>query len=297
MYPKSMDLIDNRNSMLNRLAEKLDKNVGYRGDLATADYIPLDKSNAKLLITYDPYVGKVNADEVRNYILGSYETKIVPCMETLRYHSTENCVAICVKILRETRPYSDRKNMLSIASTLFLDTTMKDTWEVNAHDDGSKYLSRVTDESISDIVAERKRRMHVKASAVTFASLQKKQQEREEEIKNVPDSLIEAEMENAKLRRALAETQLSSNVDNIEAGDTVKFYDKGSLFEGVVLKEDAAGVTVKCNGANFLISKEAIIGLVEKSEVSEKDTQKKLKDYFGEAYDFNNQDLNTLTRK
>lgn len=242
-------LVEARGRMLNRLNEKMAKTVGHRGDMHIADFKPVDQNGGHLLIGYEKTLGPIGSNDVTAFVARAFNGQVVPVMATAKQYKAEGAVAVVVHRTVPTRKIEDKAGMLAVANTMFLDQQMGDTWEVKAQPDGTKYLSRVAKDSISDIVGERRRRMSVQASTVTFGNT------------------------------------LSAGVPNLNNGDQVRFYSDGRLMEGKV-RSVGAEVVISSEHGSHTVSPEAVVEILQVSPETTKNVQSYLQEYFSEAYGF-----------
>jgi len=244
-------LVNARSRMLDNLNLKMAQTVGHRGDMHVADFKSIDQNGGHLLIGYERSLGPITSQDVTAFVSRAFSGQLVPVMQTAKQYKAEGCVAVVVHRTVPTRKIEDKNNMLAVANTMFLDQQMGDTWEVKAQPDGTKYLARISKDNIADIVGERRRRMSVHASTVTFGNT------------------------------------LSAGVPNLNSGDQVRFYDSGQLLEGRV---QSVGDEVKIIAASgtFSVAPEAVVEILQVSPETLKNIQSHLQEYFTDAYGFEN---------
>jgi len=247
-----------RERMLTRLAAKMDKVVGHRGDLYIADFQRIDADGGKLLLGYERTVGPIGANDVVAFVSRCFEGQLQPLMESAKQYKAEGAVALVVKRTVPTRKVEDKKQMLAISNTHFLDQQLGDTWEVKAQEDGTKYMARVSRDDIGAIVKERRRRMSVQASTVTFGNT------------------------------------LSAGVPNLSRGDEVRFYEGGRMLDGKVTRVGSADVSISAGGASYTVAHEAVAEILQASPQTQENVRSYLQDYFAYAYGFE-QYANQLT--
>lgn len=243
-------MAETRNRMLNRLAAKMDKVVGHRGDLHIADFQRIDADGGKLLLGYERTIGPVGANDVVAFVTRCFDGQLQPLMESARQYKAEGAVSLIVKRTVPTRKIEDHGSMLAISNTHFLDQQLGDTWEVKAQEDGTKYLARVSRDDIGAIVSERRRRMAVQASAVTFGNT------------------------------------LSAGVPNLSRGDEVRFYEGGRMLDGKVTRVGAADVSIASGGTSYTVAHEAVAEILQASPQTQENVRSYLQDYFADAYGF-----------
>lgn len=243
-------MAETRGRMLTKLAAKMDKVVGHRGDLHVADFQRIDCDGGKLLLGYERSIGPVGANDVIAFVTRCFEGQLQPLMESAKQYKAEGAVSLIVKRTVPTRKVEDKKQMLAISNTHFLDQQLGDTWEVKAQEDGTKYLARVSRDDIGAIVTERKRRMAVQASTVTFGNT------------------------------------LSSGVPNLSRGDEVRFYEGGRLLDGKVTRVGSADVSISAGGTSYTVAHEAVAEILQASPQTQENVRSYLQDYFADAYGF-----------
>jgi len=239
-----------RERMIEKLGAKMDKVVGHRGDLYLADFQRIDSDAGHLLLGYERSIGPVGSNDVIACVSRMFDGTLQPVMETAKQYKTEGAVALVVQRTVPTRKYEDRNQMLAVSNIHFLDQQLGDTWEVKAQPDGTRYLARVSRDDIGSIVQERRRRMSVKASVVTFGNT------------------------------------LSAGVPNMNRGDEVRFYDSGQLMTGKVTRVGEADVTIAGPTGNLTVAHEAVVEILQASPQTKQNVRSYLSDYFADAYGF-----------
>lgn len=241
--------------LYNKLAEKMSTQLGYRGDLFVADHRGINKNATKLLVGFNNSLGQPTKTDVTKFIVSTFDGRVSPRTETARIYPDIGAVSLVLSKVRPTRSYQDSKKMIAIASTLFLDETIGDKWEVQKNGD-QIFLARIDEEDISDIVSNRMQRMQIKASVVTF--------------------------DNLKGQRCVASAQV---------GDTVKFFDSNEVKEGVIVSIGPVKATIRVKGNIVAIDPVAIFEVVKVGTSAKKDTTDILYDYYKKAYPENYGDM------
>jgi len=244
-------LADARGRMLRNLEARMEKAVGHRGDLFIADFRRVDEDAGHLLLGYEKTIGPVGSTDVTSFVSRQFQGLVRPIMETAKQHRAEGAVSLLIHRSVPTRKIEDRRSMLAVSNTHFLDQQLGDTWEVRSQADGTKYLARLSTDDITNIVAERRRRMTIRASTVTFANT------------------------------------LSAGVPNISLGDQVRFYDGGQLLDG---KVTGVGTDVRITAAagNYTVAPEAVVEILQASPETRDSIKGYLNEYFADAYGFEN---------
>lgn len=238
----------NLDRLYSNLESRMSNQLGYRGDLYTADTKPINKNTSKVLIGFNNELGHPTLADLSRYIVKNFDGRISPKLETARVYPDSCGVSLIVSKVRPTRSYSDRKEMIAVASTLFLDEKLGDKWEVEKNGD-KVHLARVDDEDISEIISQRTKRMQIKSSHLSFASV------KEEKC-----------------------------FTSVQAGDTVKFFKDNSIQEGVVLSIGGAKATIKAVNKNVVVDTPAIFEVVKVNSALDQGKIRILREYYEKAY-------------
>jgi len=240
----------NMSRLTRRLQEKIGESVGHRVDLVQADLRKIDKETAHFMLAYESSVP--TTDEIAEFFVRQYNTKIIPELATARVCPEHNVVTVVASVLNLTRDYADREKMTPvIAECTYLDSAMGEIWEVKDSGD-NKVLSRNVKDDIKAIVQARRNLMIDPKTNKTFASV------------DVSSSLM--------------------NISMIEEGDIVKAYVKGKLHEDCLV-EKVGENDVQVTTADMLslsLPKQAVIEVKKKKggNVNQREVQK----YFADAY-------------
>jgi hypothetical protein len=234
-----------------KLDEKLEEVVGYRSDLHIGDFQRIDESNAKLQINYDPSLGEALSPDVTAFVLRTFEGALVPQMETAEQHGDAACVTLVVSKHMTKRPIEDIEKLTPIvADVMYIDQKLNDTWRVESLEDGTKYLMRQDEEDITAIVEERRRRMSAGIAQASYVN------------------------------------KLTASGGNIGVGDIIEFYAEGQTHKGMVVSVPGDRVKVRTQAGVSDISSEAVLRLLEKSKITQSATDEELRQYFRDAYGF-----------
>lgn len=238
----------NLDRLYSKLEEKMSNQLGYRGDLYTADAKSINKNTSKILIGFNSQLGHPTLADLSKYIVKNFDGRISPKLETARVYPESCGVSVIVSKVRPTRAYSDRKQMIAVASTLFLDEQLGDKWEVEQNGD-KVHLARVDEEDISEIISQRMKRMQIKSSHLSFASVSEE--------------------------KCFA---------SVQAGDTVKFFKDNTVQEGVVLSVGATKSTIKAGDKNVVVDTPAIFEVVKVNSALDQSKIRTLREYYEKAY-------------
>lgn len=243
-------LVEARDRMMRNLSAKLDKQMGHRGDLYVADFQAIDRDGGRMLLGYEKTIGPISGNDVVAFVARYFNGEVRPLMETAKQHRAEGAVSLVVHRTVPTRKVEDKAEMLCVSATHFLDQQLGDTWEVKSQNDGTPFLARVSRDDINTIVQERRSRMSVKASTVTFSNA------------------------------------LSAGVPNLSVGDTVRYYRDGRVDEGKITQVSDIDVAIKGEAGSFTVAPEAVTEILQTSPETDEKVKSYLEDYFADAYGF-----------
>jgi len=229
------------------LANDQKQKLGYRGDMYFADALPLNRSEAKVMIGYDRSLGRPSLNQVSSFVLAKFDGEVDPKLASVQYHEKgfQHAVTVAGVLMSKRLPAEESKQMEALSSTMFLDTTLGETWEIKA-DNGHDYLECVRDEDIGSIL-KAARGKHVVSASCSFASV--------------------------------ATGSVEFNV-----GDTVEFIGNGILRVGVVKSKTDSKVTISSDDQSLIVDAESVIKVVELSPKSAEEQRKVVFDYFKQVY-------------
>ncbi len=235
------------NRMLDRLSEKMETEIGHRGDMFVADYRPINKRAGVLLVGYSSGLPHVTTDDIKKYVITEFEGKLIPDLATAKLHKESAAVSLVVKQHQRTKKLEAKNDMVAVASTMFLDTEMNDTWEIKDKD-GAKFLARLEKEDLDNIIQARRDRMQIKSSNICLASVSG----------GTPITLRE--------------------------GDVISYYRDDRKDEGVVLGVYANGIKVKTGGRVHAINIDEVLEVKEVSPSEKKKLDTNIREYFSTIY-------------
>ena len=240
---------DREHRMLSRMKEKMQSKVGHRADLYLGDFRSINKATAQILIGYDDRFGHPTGNDISEFMVKSFEGKVVPQMSTAKVHKDIEAVSVVAELYRFTRKLTDSESMTCIASTLYVDSDMGETWEVMG-DGADKYLARVMKDDIGSIMNERRKRMTSQFTG-----------------------------------KVCLANALSAGINQVEDGALVRFYWNGRILQGEVTQVQEHGVKVNAeDGGSFTVPREAVTEVLRWSEKTESHLKESLSQYFAEAY-------------
>jgi hypothetical protein len=237
--------------MLARLRGKMASKVGHRADIYLGDYRTINQTTAQLLIGYDDRFGVPSGNEISDFMVKSFSGQVVPQMATAKVHKDVEGVSLVAEIYRPTRRLEESGTMTAIASTLYVDSDMGETWEVMG-DDESKYLARVMKDDIGAILQERRNRMTSQFSG-----------------------------------KVCLANALSAGINQVDQGALVRFYWNGTVLQGEVTQVQEGGVKINAeDGGSFTVPREAVTEVLRWSDKTESNLKNSLSQYFSEAFGF-----------
>ena len=242
---------DREHRMLSRMRERMASKVGHRADLYLGDYRSINQITAQLLIGYDDRFGVPSGNHISEYMVKSFEGKVVPQMATAKVHKDIEAISVVAEIYRPTRRMEDSENMACVASTLYVDSDMGETWEVMG-DEERKFLARVMKDDIGAILNERRKRMT-----------------------------------SQYVGKVCLANALSAGINQVEDGALVRFYWNGTILQGEVTQVQENGVKINAeDGGSFTVPREAVTEVLRWSDKTESNLKSSLSQYFAEAYGF-----------
>jgi len=242
---------DREQRMLSRMRDKMSSKVGHRADIYLGDYRTINQITAQILIGYDERFGVPTGNHLSEFMVKSFEGKIVPQMATAKVHKDIEAVSVVAEIYRPTRRMDESENMTCIASTLYVDSDMGETWEVMG-DEEAKYLARVMKDDIGAILQERRNRMTSQYTG-----------------------------------KVCLANALSAGINQVEDGALVRFYWNGKVLQGEVTQVQEHGVKINAeDGGSFTVPREAVTEILRWSSKTESNLKDSLGRYFSEAYGF-----------
>jgi len=237
------------NKIVDQLASRLHERVPYRSDLYMADYSTISSTSARLLVGYERKLGKPKMKDVEQFILCAFEGSLLPHQETARVVVEQAAVIIAASKYVPTKALKESENMMAIASTMFIDQVLQETWEVRSTGEGNKYLARVSPENIDSILQERRSRMKTHARHVTFA-------------------------------------EIGTGLPEVTPGAIVKFIADSEVMTGKVSVVAPSTVTVieQKTGNAFTINKYSVVDIVEWSSEMKNEMLNDIKDHYSKVY-------------
>ena len=199
---------------------------GYRGDMYYADYLPLNRAEAKVMIGYDRRFGRPTLNQVGSFVTAKFNGEIDPKLASVQYHEKglQHAVTVASTMVTKRLPVESRDEMVAVSSTMFLDTSLNESWEIKA-DGGKEFLECVRDEDIQSVLAAARNKKVVTAS-VSF--------------ENIATGSVE-----------------------YNSGDTVEFIGDGILRTGKVKSKSEGKATISSDDQSFHVDEQAVIKILE----------------------------------
>lgn len=233
------------NRMLEKLALKTTlAGLPARSDMYVADVQKIDNTKCKVLVGYNNQCGATpTVAQLENFFEYAFGNKVVAQTSSAQSHVKESAISVLATLNVPTRAYSDINDMIRVSTNSFMDENTQNLWQVV--DTGSvKYLSRQSEENVSDIVEARKAK-HGKR---------------------------EARFDNIKTAAPI-----------VMAGDQVKFMSpQNVILLGEVTSISEVKAVIKANGSSYSIDRHSILQVVERGNL--KKEKMNLQDYFSKAF-------------
>lgn len=201
--------------------------LGYRGDMYFADYLPLNRAEAKVMVGYDKSLGRPTLNQIGSFVTAKFHGEVDPKLASVQYHETnrlQHAATVAVAMVTSRLPIEAREEMTAVSSTMFLDTSLNRSWEIKA-DGGKEYLECVRDEDIQSVLAAARNKKVVTA-AVSF--------------ENIATGSVE-----------------------YNTGDTVEFIGNGILRVGTVKSKGEGKATISAEDQSYHVDAQAVIKIIE----------------------------------
>lgn len=229
----------------------LEKKGNVRQDLAVSDYKMIDNSHADILVAFTGSIPTVR--EISNFVLAKYDGKVFPLLETARCYDACKCVGIMCTPPTIKRSLDDKKSMMKITASTFLDINDKSEWKVEKNPStGVSFLARALVEDFEKIISARKARLGSSMAVTASAKFEK----------------VEA-------------SYLSAN-----EGDYVKFYD-GMMRVGTVRSVEPDGKTIKImddDGELFVVDKTSVTEIIRKDPNEVEEMEKNMENFYADIF-------------
>lgn len=234
-----------------KIAERVANTRSGRFDFRLSDYEVLPgKREARILVAYAQELGTPKLQQLDEWVTSSFGGRLVLELETPRVHADARAVVALVRTNEVLRPEEHKTRMIVASPNRYLDRD-KSVWEVRKNDAGDRFLVRVADDDMEEILRERQARERT-------ASLHH--------------------------RLRLADVRQASGNPEVEVGDRVSYMFRGILQKGEITHVGDDLVHVKVAQDTRKIPKENVVDIFEKSPEAKKDQTSFLVRFFTEAY-------------
>lgn len=234
-------------SILDRFGERLASPEFRRADLAIADWRILDNDSAKALFSYDNRFGNPSMQDVMAAVARNLDGQFSAIQGSARIHEKAGAVSVVVARSTETLPATAAAGMMALGGTQFMNQEIGDIWKMETGDDGVRFMRRVSKDDIGQILAARKQRMG-SASPV----------------------------------RAFFGEHVSASVAICNPGDEVQFWADQKLRTGIVSAVGGMAVSIKSEGQQYDVQREAVLAFVKMGPQSEQVVRDQLREQFNQ---------------
>lgn len=241
--------MDSSKAIANKLAGKIQEQVGHRVDMSVTDSLKCSPTAARFMIEFEGR--QPSTAEVSDFFIRQFGGKVIPDMSTAKVSPADSVLVVVANMVSINRPIDDAKKMKTvIAGYTYFDENLQDTWEVKKVN-GQPVLARKLKDDISAIVEARRKRMEQVGSKKTFASVQ-------------------------------ATSKLIRMIAHVEKGDIVKAYYMGKTLDSAeVVEASSDRIKLKHNNETYLVERPAILEVQVKANV---ENESQLVEYYSKAY-------------
>lgn len=139
-----------------QLAVRMKENAGARADMYLSDYVPVSASSAKIMIGHDGRFGTPDANHIVSFIAHKFGGELDVAIDTVTAHVSndgrKSGVSVVVTPHRKTLPLDEKKYMVAVSSTMFMDQHLNANWEIKESADGTKFLECQRGEDIPQLL-------------------------------------------------------------------------------------------------------------------------------------------------
>jgi len=250
-------MTDIGNTIEQRLGQKLRERTASvrsgRFDLRLSDFKIFNSNReARVLVTYEKNLGIPSRKQLDEWVTASTNGRLVMELESPRHYADYNAIVAMVRMNELKRPVRHTASMMKGAANQYMDKD-RSIWEVQQDSSGERFLVRVADDDMEEILRERQRYERT-------ASVHKR-------------------LRLDDLREAASEMPL-------DVGDRISYMHRGILQRGEVTHVGDDGlVHVRKAAKDVLkIPRENVVDIFEKSPKAQKDRKQFLIDFFTQAY-------------
>lgn len=249
------DLLSNISKALSeKMARRVAETKSGRFDFYLSDWEVIGDHEAKILVGYKRDFGVPRPGQLDEWAINSFNGKLRVAMESLRNYPQLEAVSAIVVRNFHTLPFDYSEGMIPVSAAADGTERFQDDdsriWEALQSDDGGKFLVRIARDDIASILAERQRK-------IRGASFSHK-------------------------RPRLS--QITAGISAPEIGDQIVFLERGIKQFGQVTHVGETVVHVHANGEDLVVPNGSVIAVQAKSAASDKESDKKLIEFFTKQY-------------
>lgn len=161
-----------RGRVIDRIATSYRKaqatQVGHREDMHLADFRPITRHTAQLLVGYDPHVGAPTTADIKT-LVAKFSPDVSAMIKTATLYPQYGALSVVAFKQGDTLKLDASKKMHEmIPDTQYVDMRTAEVWNVEEIE-GEKVLVRQAEDDIATILKARKNM--VKTSSVTFSEI------------------------------------------------------------------------------------------------------------------------------
>jgi hypothetical protein len=195
-------------SLFNAIERRMNEVTGRRADMYVSDVMALDRDACFALLSFAEMQAPPTTADVIDFVSREFGGKIRPVLETAALYPEHAAIKLMLARYAPTRPLDDTAEMVTVvAGARYLDVDMRDTWDVQAGPDGKKFLRRVSDDDVAEVVRARQARMGAPSTAGVLT----------------------------------VATALGAGVSTAETGDIVRCFFQGNMYPDCTVQKALAG--------------------------------------------------------
>lgn len=161
-----------RGRVIDRIATNYRKaqasQVGYREDIHLADFRPITRHTAQLLIGYNPSVGAPTTADIKTFV-AKFSPDVSAMVKTATLYPEHGALSVVAFKQGETLKLAASEKMYEmVPNTQYVDMRTAEVWNVEEVE-GEKVLVRQAEDDIATILKARKKML--KTSSITFSEI------------------------------------------------------------------------------------------------------------------------------
>jgi hypothetical protein len=238
--------------LVERFASKIAPSGDFqnsRPDLYLADWKRVSSHSAKLLVGWAASLEAPTPEAIDNFVLASFDGKIQLNIATLRVHPTSQAASFVVSSVVPTRHLKDASSLLKVGPTRYMERKAngeQDVWEVREDGDGNRHLVMLAEDNLDEVLEERKRAIQFRGQG----------------------------------RVASFDRLSTPGRPVVNDGDRVKFYHKGLLKEGTVLRREEGDFVIRSGSTRCRVTEAAVIDVVTKDPATVMNQKERVRLYW-----------------